>query len=610
MVFAHVLMLRREFTELPDQPCFDLIAGPAAGWKAIWPSLAIVGQPFRLALIAEDMWGNPTGEVRARLTLRASRPLRGLPDIVDIKPDTAPYVIDGITAVAPGDVELNVTDESGHNLARANPLRVVNEPPALRRYWADLHGQSGETIGMGTAEEYFHYARDKAFVDIIGHQGNDFQITDTFWRELNKLTAKFDEPGRFVCIPGYEWSGNTGMGGDRNIFYRREGRPIRRSSHILVEGQTSTPALYTARELFEAIKDEDAAVIAHVGGRYADIKMAHDGRLERTVEVHSSWGTFEWLLHDAFDMGYRVGVVCHSDDHKGRPGATRPGASTFGAIGGLSCYFMPALTRDAVFEALRRRRHYGTTGTRIFIDLRGTFSEPVMRFDEDPQLAQVDGVSTHAAMMGDIIRPGASAMQLAAEVIGTASVERVDVLEGKNVVHTVRPFTVADLGRRVRVLWQGAEYRGRGRETLWQGGLSVSGNRIARFAPVNFLNPERKVTETMPGTALSWNSVTTGNLAGIDLWLEDAQRGTLQVETNIVSGTVEMASLKDQTVAFDGGGLGRRVSIYRLPEADWSPRVILDRSIVFSGGADLPVYIRVTQCDGHQAWTSPIYLIA
>ncbi len=599
-----------EFTELPDQPCFDLIAGPAAGWKAIWPSLAIVGQPFRLALIAEDMWGNPTGEVRARLTLRASRPLRGLPDIVDIKPDTAPYVIDGITAVAPGDVELNVTDESGHNLARANPLRVVNEPPALRRYWADLHGQSGETIGMGTAEEYFHYARDKAFVDIIGHQGNDFQITDTFWRELNKLTAKFDEPGRFVCIPGYEWSGNTGMGGDRNIFYRREGRPIRRSSHILVEGQTSTPALYTARELFEAIKDEDAAVIAHVGGRYADIKMAHDGRLERTVEVHSSWGTFEWLLHDAFDMGYRVGVVCHSDDHKGRPGATRPGASTFGAIGGLSCYFMPALTRDAVFEALRRRRHYGTTGTRIFIDLRGTFSEPVMRFDEDPQLAQVDGVSTHAAMMGDIIRPGASAMQLAAEVIGTASVERVDVLEGKNVVHTVRPFTVADLGRRVRVLWQGAEYRGRGRETLWQGGLSVSGNRIARFAPVNFLNPERKVTETMPGTALSWNSVTTGNLAGIDLWLEDAQRGTLQVETNIVSGTVEMASLKDQTVAFDGGGLGRRVSIYRLPEADWSPRVILDRSIVFSGGADLPVYIRVTQCDGHQAWTSPIYLIA
>src|SRR5215831_6393361 len=76
-----------------------------------------------------------------------------------------------------------------------------------------------------------------------------------------------------------------------------------------------------------------------------------------TLITHSTWGTFEWLLHDAFEKGYRVGVVCHSDDHKGRPGATQPGASTFGAIGGLTCYFMPELTRDALFEALRKRRH-------------------------------------------------------------------------------------------------------------------------------------------------------------------------------------------------------------------------------------------------------------
>ena len=58
-----------------------------------------------------------------------------------------------------------------------------------------------------------------------------------------------------------------------------------------------------------------------------------------------------------------------------------------------------------------------------------------------------------------------------------------------------------------------------------------------------------------------------------------------------------------------GGGLGRRLSVYRLPESDWSPRVILDHTVTFPGGADLPVYLRVTQADGHQAWTSPIYLI-
>ena len=204
---------------------------------------------------------------------------------------------------------------------------------------------------------------------------------------------------------------------------------------------------------------------------------------------------------------------------------------------------------------------------------------------------------------------GRGADAVTAEVIGTAPIERVDVLHGTRVAQTVRPFAAADLGRRVRVLWQGAEYRGRGRETMWQGKLTLRGNRFARFAPVNFLNPERKVQETAAGTTLTWSSVTTGNLAGIDIWLDEGRRGTLALETNVVSAEVHLASLADDTVTFEGGGLGRRISVYRLPEQDWSRRLAVDHTVTFPGGADLPVYLRVTQSDGHQAWSSPIYLI-
>jgi len=595
-----------EFCELPAQPAFDLTPGTAESWKAIVPSLAIVGEPFRLALVAEDRWGNPTGQVNGAIDLIASMPIKGLPQRVTLREGEAPVVIENLIAKQEGDLVLQIM-AGGRELGRANPLRLVKQAP-LRRYWGDLHGQSGETIGMGSAEDYFRYARDRAFIDIVGHQGNDFQITDAFWTKLNELTAEFDQPGKFVCLPGYEWSGNTGMGGDRNIFYRREGRPIRRSSHILVQGATSTDAIYTADALFRALDGEDAIVIAHVGGRYADVKYAHDGRLERAVEVHSTWGTFEWLLHDAFEKGFRVGVVCHSDDHKGRPGATRPGASSFGAVGGLTCYFMPELTRDALFTALRARHHYGTTSPRIFIDVRGTFDEPVTRFSDDPLLGPGEEEKVTQVMMGDIVRPGRVPMRLSVEVIGTAPIDRVDVLHGKEVAATFRNYATTDLGRRVRVLWQGAEYRGRGRETLWNGKLKISGNSIARFAPVNFLNPERKVVEAEPGT-LTWTSVTTGNLAGIDLWLADARAGSLGIETNIVSGAVELATLADQTVALDGGGLGRQLSVYRLPEDDWSRSVKLDHAVEFPGGADLPVWLRVTQSDGNQAWTSPIYLV-
>jgi hypothetical protein len=597
-----------EFAEIPSSPGFTLVAGPAARWKAILPSQVGVGEPFRLAVVAEDLWGNPTNVDRP-ICLASSRPIQGLPEVLAPGSHEGPLVVAGLTISAPGDVELRIKTQSGEDLADANPMRVVKDAP-LRRYWGDLHAQSGETVGTNPAESYFRYARDKAFVDIAGHQGNDFQITDEFWQELNRLTAAFDDPGRFVCVPGYEWSGNTGMGGDRNIFYRHEGRRIHRSSRVLVQQNGDANDCYTAKDLFEALAGEDAVVIAHVGGRYADIRFAHDGHLERTVEVHSTWGTFEWLLHDAFEQGFRVGVVCHSDDHKGRPGATRPGASTFGAIGGLTCYLMPELTRDALFAALRRRRHYGTTGTRLFMDLRGTFAEPVTAFSDDPQLGPAKEHTVREALMGDIIRPGSVPMKLAVEVIGTAPVERIDVLHGTQIVQTARPYTATDLGRRVRVLWQGAEYRGRGREILWQGELALAGNRFVRFAPVNFLNPERQVRETSPGTALGWSSVTTGNLAGIDLWLDDARSGTLTIETNVVSGRVDLAALRDDTVAFDGGGLNRRLSVYRLPETDWSRRFTCEHTAVRTGATDLPVYVRVTQMDGHQAWSSPIYLIA
>ena len=85
-----------EFCELREQPTFDLVPGPAATWKAIWPSLAVVGEPFRLAIVAEDMWGNPTAEAEAAIELTPSRPVRGLPDYVTINKGERPRVLENL----------------------------------------------------------------------------------------------------------------------------------------------------------------------------------------------------------------------------------------------------------------------------------------------------------------------------------------------------------------------------------------------------------------------------------------------------------------------------------------------------------------------------------
>ena len=126
-------------------------------------------------------------------------------------------------------------------------------------FWGDLHGQSGETVGVNSIEEYFEFARDLAFLDVSSHQGNDFQITNAFWQRLNEVTAAFNEDGQFVAIPGYEWSGNTPMGGDHNVFFRHEGRPLVRSSHALVaERRDLDRDANTSGALFDACPERIA----------------------------------------------------------------------------------------------------------------------------------------------------------------------------------------------------------------------------------------------------------------------------------------------------------------------------------------------------------------
>jgi hypothetical protein len=343
-------------------------------------------------------------------------------------------VIDRLNVADPGDVSIRVLDEGGNELCCSNPLRVLPKDAALRHFWGDTHGQSNETLGTNTAREYFGFGRDKAHLDVMGHQGNDFQITGAFWRELNALSKEFDRPGHFVCIPGYEWSANTAVGGDRNVHYRRDGETIHRSSHAQIADPgdmvDESSDAHTAHELFGKLKGKDCVVVAHVGGRYADINYAHDGALETAVEVHSAWGTFEWLLHDAFEKGFHVGIVANSDGHKGRPGACYPGASFFGSQGGLTCFLAERLDRDAIFESMRRRRHYATTGNRAFVDVSVNLGANGEVFDRDPAWGPSRPERTRRLLMGDIARVSDEEVEFAAEVLGSASIERLDLYDG------------------------------------------------------------------------------------------------------------------------------------------------------------------------------------
>jgi len=596
------------YQPLPEPPTIALVPGAPERWLAVLPTLRAAGEPFRLRLKAEDRWGNPSDKADAVLHLRPTRPVVGLPERVRIEPGRFALEIGDLAVGEPGDVEIEVLDDAGRPLARSNPLRIARDP-ALSHFWADLHGQTEETIGTNSARAYFAFARDRAFVDAAAHQGNDFQITAAFWDALNQITAAFDRPGRFVTLPGYEWSGNTALGGDRNVYFATEGRTIRRSSHALIADTCDIDTdCDTAAELFAAFarEGEDVICFAHCGGRYADIHRAHDGRFERSVEVHSAWGTFEWLLRDALELGHRVGIVANSDGHKGRPGASYPGAGAFGAIGGLTCLLMPALTRADLISCLRRRRHYGTTGTRLFLDVTAHFAAEATIFHDDPRLGPSDGHPADRALMGDIVHLPQGEAMLHVAVSAPAPIERLEVFNGLDLIETIRPYAPADLGRRIRVLWQGATYRGRRRQVVWDGSASVQGNSILDAVPVNFLNPEKRLERH--GDELSWRALTTGNLGGFDLVLADPHAGRLTLSTPLIEFELAIEEIGYEDRMFDLGGLDRRLRLFRLPDVNPHHALSIERPIALEPEGDNPIYVRVTLEDGHQAWSSPIYI--
>ena len=435
-------------------------------------------------------------------------------------------------------------------------------------------------------------------MDIAGHQGNDFQITDKFWEKINEVTRDFYNPGVFVTFPGYEWSGNTPLGGDRNVYFASEGGQITRSSTDLLPGNTAANENSpTAVHLFENLtrqKELRPFVFAHVGGRYADIHI-HDPAFELAVEIHSAWGTFEWLVEEALQRGYRIGICANSDGHKCRPGASYPGAGEFGSLGGLTCVLASGLNRESVFDALIRRHFYATTGNRCLLDVK---------------LLAGDDSSTdkHPAIMGDVIEVGTDTPHLGVRVAGSAPIESVEVRDGAKVISTMRPYAEQDLGRRVKISWSGAEVRGRDRMVRWDGGLRVRGNSILDVVPINFWNPDQPL-ERIGGHQLTWKSVTTGGVCGVILTLEKAKSGTLEIDTLQHTAECEIASLTLEPEVWRCGGLQKEIKVHRLPDRQDISEFSFNLPLTGLHKGDNPIYIRMMQEDGHMAWSSPVYVV-
>ena len=243
----------------------------------------------------------------------------------------------------------------------------------------------------------------------------------------------------------------------------------------------------------------------------------------------------------------------------------------------------------------------------MILDTRAVFDRPAERFADDPNLGPSDSMPVQEAMMGDILQSGDLEATFLLDAHGSSPIERIEIRNGLETLEVFRPYEERDLGCRIRVIWEGSEYRGRGRETVWDGSAKLYDNSFQRLAPINRYNLDKRFEQVEAGR-VEWSALTTGGFGGFDAWLADPQKGGLKIETALVQTEVPVAEIGLEDLKFEAGGIGRRIRVYRLPDENRQRRITLERRVPLADDRDNALYVCLVQEDGHLVWSSPIYI--
>lgn len=247
----------------------------------------------------------------------------------------------------------------------------------LQLFWADTHCHSNfSPDAEGELDELVNFAKNIAGLDAVTIIDNDYyphkSLTPPEWQAQQELADHFTEEGRFVYMPGYEYTYHRAdLEPDFNhrcVIYPRKGGPLLRRID---------PDSNNDSKMLTCLTETDGMAYPH----HCSFKLVEEKK-EWNVEACSSWRLCieetDFLIRQLL-AGWKIGFIGSSDTHRGVPGLG-------GARTGL---FAPELTPEALFEAYSKRRCIATQGFNIGIDFRvndyfigdsgKTFDPPLIR---------------------------------------------------------------------------------------------------------------------------------------------------------------------------------------------------------------------------------------
>ncbi len=494
---------------------------------------------------------------------------------------------------------------------------------ACRVFWGDLHNHNAVGYAKGSLERTFRIARELLdFHAFTAHSQwhdmpemapenrdkflNGFKVVRERWPEVQRMCADYHAPGRFVTFPGYEWH-SSGYG-DYCLIFPHDNAPLEIFDDL--------------KPLQAFAKKEGVLLIPHhpanrQGNRGANFDTL-DTAVSPVLEIYSEWGNaerdgapFPYIRHShggvwsrntwqhALKRGLRLGAIAGTDDHFGYPGAYREG---------LTAVLAPELTREALFDAVQRRRTYGVSGDRIGLDFR------------------IDG-----HLMGEAI-PYRSHRPIAVKVSGWDEIEEVEVVRNGAVIHRDHPIDRSPAPRswnqqvllRLEFGWGPWAALDNARVCDWNLGIEIAGGRIEGVQPCFQSGPceETKMDRIFERTGASCRvqSFTSRKQA----FAEDDTKGVVLRMTGTPEARLRLNVEQPAPMRIDrplSDFVDANEVIYTGPFPSESIRisrvVFAERHTTAFDFTDKGkphradwYYVRVRQANEQLAWSSPIWVEA
>jgi hypothetical protein len=139
------------------------------------------------------------------------------------------------------------------------------------------------------------------------------------------------------------------------------------------------------------------------------------------------------------------------------------------------------------------------------------------------------------------------------------------------------------------------------------GKLSVKDAHIVRFKKFNLWNQEQLLHQCSD-TDIEWDSCTTGNFVGFDIWLDDLINSQLVLDTNDIKATLAVNGIGLEDIIFKTGGLEKKLRVFRMPQTNYTFELQDSVTVQLKPKGDNPLWVKVTTDDGYNAWSSPIFI--